>query len=194
MKTPAPTLSPLLRSDLQGELLAILLLDPGAEHSLTDLARVTGVSVSRVHHEVNRLTAASLLSERRVGATRLVRANTDNPLAQPLTELIELTYGPPVVLSQALAGVPGVVSAFVYGSWAARRLGEEGPPPADVDVLVVGDTPRSELQMAADRAERTLRRPVNIQRVALQDWDDEVSAFVRQLKSQPLVELDLDGR
>lgn len=193
MKTPAPTLSPLLRSDLQGELLAILLLDPGAEHSLTDLARVTGVSVSRVHHEVNRLTAASLLSERRVGATRLVRANTDNPLAQPLTELIELTYGPPVVLSQALAGVPGVVSAFVYGSWAARRLGEEGPPPADVDVLVVGDTPRSELQMAADRAERTLRRPVNIQRVALQDWDDEVSAFVRQLKSQPLVELDLEG-
>lgn len=193
MKTPAPTLSPLLRSDLQGELLAILLLDPGAEHSLTDLARVTGVSVSRVHHEVNRLTAASLLSERRVGATRLVRANTDNPLAQPLTELIELTYGPPVVLSQALAGVPGVVSAFVYGSWAARRSGEEGPPPADVDVLVVGDTPRSELQMAADRAERTLRRPVNIQRVALQDWDDEVSAFVRQLKSQPLVELDLEG-
>lgn len=191
MKTSAPALAPLLRSDLQGDLLATLLLNPEREYSLTDLAQLAEVSVPRVYTEVNRLSVMGVVMERRVGASRLVRANTENPLVRPLTDLMELTYGPSVVLQRALAHIPGVDQAFIYGSWAARRAGEPGEPPADVDVLVVGEASRASLHTAADQAEKVLRRPVNIQRVPAQAWQDADSTFVRQLKSRPLIELNL---
>lgn len=191
VKTRAPALTPLLRSDLQGDLLALLLLNPEREYSLTDLATATRVGVTRVHTEVNRISVMGVVSERRVGASRLVRANTDNPIVRPLTDLLELTYGPQVVLPRALSNVSGIDMAYIYGSWAARRAGEPGPPPADVDVLVVGEASRKSLHAAADQAEKVLRRPVNIQRVPAQAWHDADSTFVRQLKSRPLIELDL---
>lgn len=193
MKIGSPALTPLLRSDLQGDLLALLLLSPEQEFSLTDLARITEVGVTRIHREINRLSDMGVVSERRIGVTRLVRANHDNPLVQPLTELMELTYGPTVVLPRELADVQGVEQAFIFGSWAARRDGEPGPPPGDVDVLVVGEASRAAIYEAADRAEKALRRPVNIQRVRAHDWGDAQSAFVQQLKARPLFELDLKG-
>lgn len=36
MKTPSPTLLPLLRSRSQGDILAVIMLDPGRERSLRD--------------------------------------------------------------------------------------------------------------------------------------------------------------
>lgn len=188
---PVPVLTPLLRSDAQGELLALLFLHPDREYSLSDVARRVGLSVPAVHAEVGRLTASALLSERRLGQARLVRANPDNVLVRPLTELLELTYGPTVVLPEVLAGLGGVRDAFVYGSWAARRLGEPGPAPRDIDVVVVGSPSRAELAEAADAAGRRLHREVNITRISPVVWDAGDDPFVKTLAARPLVRLDV---
>jgi predicted nucleotidyltransferase len=109
-----------------------------------------------------------------------------------LRELLELTYGPVVVLPEVLAGVPEVRAAFIYGSWAARRLGEPGPAPRDVDVVVVGDATRDALGAAGDEATRRLHREVNITRVTPAVWDLGEDLFVRTLKSRPLVPIPFD--
>jgi len=46
MQAPAPPLLPLLRSRLQADLLAVVLLTPGREWSLTELADRAGSSLS----------------------------------------------------------------------------------------------------------------------------------------------------
>ena len=184
----------MLRSDAQGELLALLMLQPDREYTLTQIARRVGVSVPTVHAEIARLIAAGMLSERRVGQARLVRAQTEHVLFRPLLELLELTYGPAVVLPDVLADVPDVREAFVYGSWAARRLGEPGPAPRDVDVVVVGDPTRAVLGVAGDEATRRLHREVNMTRVAPSVWDLDEDPFVRTLRSRPLVPIALDRR
>lgn len=196
MKTAPPVLSPLLRSDAQGELLALLFLGAGEEFSLTELARRVGVSVPTVHSEVGRLVASGLVVERRLGQARLVRSNPEHVLARPLTELLELTYGPVVVLPQVLAGLDGVREAFAYGSWAARRLGEPGPAPRDLDVVVIGSPTREQLAEASLEAGRRLHREVNITRIAPAVWDAGQDAFVKTLTSRPLVRLQLgtDGQ
>ncbi|MFD1046495.1 ArsR family transcriptional regulator, partial [Kibdelosporangium lantanae] len=135
---PSPSLLPLLRSRLQGELLALVLLHPDREYGLTELAQEFGVSVTTVLREVVRLTEAGIVEDRRFGRNRLVKARTDTPLYRPLTELIAVTFGPVPLLTEALSQLPGVDEAYIYGSWAARYNGEPGPPPGDVDVLVVG--------------------------------------------------------
>jgi hypothetical protein len=184
-------LAPLLRSDAQGELLALLILQPDKEYTLTQIARRIGVSLPTVHAEVARLIAAEMLLERRVGQARLVRARTEHLLFRPLQELLELTYGPAVVLPDVLVGVPDVREAFIYGSWAARRLGEPGAAPRDVDVVVVGDATRAALAAAGDDATRRLHREVNITRVTPAVWDLGEDLFVRTLKGRPLVPIAL---
>jgi DNA-binding transcriptional ArsR family regulator len=182
-------LAPLLRSNLQGELLALLYLHPSNEYSLVDLARDLGAKASTVHAEVNRLATAGWITQRRVGRSRLVRADTDHVLARPLTEILELTYGATALLPDVLAALPDVREAHIYGSWAARRQGEPGNHPRDVDVVVVGTTPRDLLLDAGERASRLLHRDVNITRVHPDVWDVSADPFVETLRSRPLVQV-----
>ena len=74
MKSPVPLLAPILRSNMQGELLAALLLQPDREFTLSELAALTGAAHSQVHGEVTRLTTAGWALGRKVGRTRLIRA------------------------------------------------------------------------------------------------------------------------
>ena len=64
MRSAAPALLPVFRSQLQADILAALLLNPGQEYSLTELAQRFGAPLSTVHGEVKRLTGAGLLHRR----------------------------------------------------------------------------------------------------------------------------------
>lgn len=190
MKTSA--LLPILRSQLQGQLLALLYLHPEAEYSLTETANQIGASVRAVHHEVERLVEAGLVQERRHGNMRLIKA-ADTRLTRPLTELLALTYGPLPVLARELADVGGIDEAFIFGSWARRFDGEPGPPPGDVDVLVVGVSDLDDLDEAARRAEQTLKRSVSITRVLPDRWADSSSddGFLTDVRAKPRVSIEL---
>jgi DNA-binding transcriptional ArsR family regulator len=192
MRSNAPPLLPLLRSRVQGDLLALLYLRPDREYSLTEAAARIGASVKAVHQEASRLVDAGLLADRRLGNVRLLRAATDTPLSRPLTDLLAVTYGPLPVLTDALAPVLGVERAFIYGSWAARYQGEAGPVPDDVDVLVIGTADQDELDAVAQQAQRRLGRPVNIRRVRPARWRrPDHDPFLQSVRERPLVELPL---
>lgn len=191
MRMKAPPLAPSLRSDVQGEVLALLLLDPDACYSLADVGRAVGAPAAVVHKEVSRLVVAGVLTDARQGRSRMVSANRRYRLLRPLTELIAGTYGPVPVLTSALEDVTGIHAAYLYGSWAARRVGDAGPAPRDVDVLVVGTTARAELNEVAAEAEARLRLPVNITEVDSKAWASSADSFLRTVRLRPLVELDL---
>ncbi|RYE81911.1 MAG: MarR family transcriptional regulator [Hyphomicrobiales bacterium] len=191
MNIAAPELAPLFRSDAQGELLARVLLNPEEQTTFADLARVTGISYATVHRELDRLQRMGLIEDERVGRARRVRARVESPAFMPLVELLLLTYGPPVVLPQILESVAGIEKAYIYGSWAARRLGEEGPPPGDIDVLAVGSASRSDLYSAAAAATRRLNREVSIRGVSPASWESAPDSFLRTVQERPLIELDL---
>lgn len=164
MRTPPPALLPLLRSRVQGDLLALLYLHPEKEYSISESAEAIGATVKAVHHEVKRLIAADFIRDRRQGNLRLIRAAADTVVARPLTDLLAVTYGPLPVLNDILADVVGIEEAYLYGSWAARYHGEPGPIPADIDVIVVGSASLDDLDDAASAAEQRLGRTVNIRR------------------------------
>lgn len=196
MRTAPPALLPLLRSQVQGDVLAAVYLSPEAEFSVTDLAQRAGVSVKAAVHEVARLVDAGLLADRRAGNLRLVRRGPETPLTRPLTDLLAVTYGAIPVLTEALSGIPGIEAAYVYGSWAARYRGESGPVPGDVDVLVVGAADLDVLDEVARDAGRRLGREVSIHRVSPASWAKPSAndAFLASVRTRPLVELDLADR
>lgn len=193
MRTSSPPLLPLLRSRIQGDLLALVYLNPDKEYSITEAAHRIGASVKAVHQEVTRLVEAGLLSDRKLGTSRLVRSVQNSILTRPLTDLLAVTYGPLPVLTQSLAGLDGVDQAFIYGSWAARYAGEPGAVPADVDVVVIGDVDPDDLDERAREAEAVLRREVNVRRVRPATWGSKDDPFVATVRSRPLVELHFDA-
>jgi DNA-binding transcriptional ArsR family regulator len=191
MRSPPPALLPILRSQVAGDLLALLYLNPDAEYSLTEAAEAIHASLNAVHHEASRLADGGLIIARKRGNLRLVRAVTDSLLSRPLTDLLAVTYGPLPVLTELLANVHGVAEAYIYGSWAARYRGEPGPIPVDVDVLVIGTPAPDDLDDAAEQAQQTLRRPVNIRRIRPEIWAqaDPADPFLRSVRSRPLVDI-----
>ncbi|MEA5358508.1 ArsR family transcriptional regulator [Amycolatopsis sp., V23-08] len=191
----SPSLLPLLRSRMQGELLALVLLHPDREYSLTELAEATGVTPTAVLREVERLTGGGILEDRRVGRSRLVKARTDTPLYQPLSDLMAVTFGPMPLLAEALSGLAGVREAYIYGSWAARYNGEPGPPPGDVDVLVVGSPDPDALFDSAEQVSRRLGREVNVHRVSPESWAASTTdPFLTSVRERPLVKLSQEAR
>jgi len=189
----APPLAPFLRSNTQGAILALLLLDPDDAFSLVDVARAVDAPPAVVHKEVSRLVDAGVLRDSRQGRSRLVRANPDYRLLRPLTELIAGTYGPVPILSRELTDIRGIDAAYIYGSWAALHEGGAAGQPRDIDVLVVGDAARSALNEAAAAAEGRLHTPVNITKVSTEAWASSDDPFLVTVRSRPMVRLELDS-
>lgn len=176
---------PIFRSQHQAELLAALYLHPDSERTVTDLAAQLQVPLTTAHREVQRLLDAGLLTGRSVGRSRLVRAATGHLAAAALTELLQLSFGPPTVLTEEFTGLPGVEEVVLFGSWAARHAGTTGPSPGDIDVLVVGSTSRATVYAAAERAQERLGLPVNPVPRTRAQWDagDDADALVSQIRA-----------
>lgn len=160
-----------------------LLLHPDQEYGVSDLATRLGVALSTLHGEVVRLDEAGLISSRTLGRNRLVRADISHPATPALTQLLEVTFGPRVVVAEEF-DLPDVDLVVIFGSWAARYAGEAGPPPQDIDVLVVGEgVDRADLYDAADRARARLGIEVNpVVRTPAQ-WAEPTDALVAQIKA-----------
>src|SRR5215472_8248235 len=119
-------------------------------------------------------------------STRLVSA-AGSPLTGPLAELLLRSFGPRQVVAEELAGVAGIESAFLFGSWAARYQGRPGRPPAGIDVLAIGDPGRDDLDEAARRAGARLAREVNVTIRSPRWWREGEDGFHAEVTGHPLV-------
>jgi DNA-binding transcriptional ArsR family regulator len=191
-RRPTPPLLPILRSQQQGEILALLLGDPDRELSLTEISKLTGAPHPSVYREVQRAEQVGLVTTRKVGNTRLVRADTGSPYYAGLADVLTKAFGVPAVLTEALRSVSGIDEAYIYGSWAARHSGEPGRRPVgDIDVLVLGKPDRDQLYDALGTAERRLGRQVQAT-VRDAGWLNSGSgSFYESVTSRPILKLTL---
>ncbi|MFZ2237974.1 MAG: helix-turn-helix domain-containing protein [Gordonia amarae] len=111
MRSEAPPILPIFRSQHQAELLSRLFL-AGDEATMTDLARHLDIPLTTLAREADRLERAGLLASRRVGRSRLFRANSRHPASGPLTELLTVAFG--------LARPPSKTIYRLRPSWRPR--------------------------------------------------------------------------
>ena len=106
-------------------------------HGVGHRRKIRPVSCQTVSTEARRLLAAGIIQWNVVGRNKVLAVVDDHPAINALRTLVDLTVGPLVSLKR-LYDVDGVEHVWVFGSWARRHLGEPGPTPRDIDVLVVG--------------------------------------------------------
>jgi len=162
--------------------------DPEGETSLSDLSTQLHIPVASVHREIERAESAGLIRSRRVGHSRLVSANRDSPFYEPLRQLLVMAFGPPERLRSALDEIAGITAAYLFGSWAARWHGEEGHgPPADIDLLVLGDPDGDQVYAAVNEVSTELGREVQVT-IRPSDWIEHgAGSFHDTVLARPLV-------
>jgi DNA-binding transcriptional ArsR family regulator len=187
MRSRAPALLPIFRSQRQALLLATLFLHPDLELTMTELARRVGVSLSSIQRDVEALMRAEIVRSRTVGRARLVSSNVESRLSRPLTDLLAVTYGPLTVVGEEFGKIDEVDLVQIYGSWAARYGGEPGPPPQDLDVLVVGAPARTAVYDAAERTSRRLDMPVCPTVCSRRRWAEAADPLIQQINASASV-------
>ncbi len=187
MRASAPLLLPILRSRAQAEILAVVLGNPSARFSLTELAAIAGTSAATVGREVVRAEQAGLVQIHGIGRTKLVSADTSSDYFEPLARLLLVGFGPRRLLEEKLAGLPGIEEAYLFGSWAARYSGDEGPAPRDVNVLIIGSPDRTAVYAAVEAVETELRRPIQVTFRTAEQWEKGSDPFLVTVRSRPLV-------
>lgn len=141
----------------RAEVMRLLFADAKQELHLRELTRQSGLTLGTVQDELEKLSRADLVTNRRDGNRRYYRANSAHPLYPDLQQLVLKTSGLREVLVDALRDVKGVSSAFVFGSLA----GGTGTAASDVDLMVIGDAGLRLLAPRLRKASERLGREIN---------------------------------
>lgn len=191
MKVSVAKLSPLLKSDAQGLILAELFMNPDELFSISQLADFAGTSLPTAMREVDRLLDGQLVIQKPVGRARFIQANKKHILFDSVSQIVAFSYGPAAALPPLLLPLDGIDQAFLFGNWAARLSRQTSAEPKEVDLLLIGNVSRIEASRAAAKAEEILGREINVQFATALEWQRGESDFVRDIKQKPLVELAL---
>jgi DNA-binding transcriptional ArsR family regulator len=182
----SPLLKPLLTPTVQG-VLAATVLRPEREWYLSDLASHLEVRPSTLQRVVAELADAGILTRRQDGNRVYYRADRECPIFRELSSILAKTSGIADVVRDALAPLARRIRlAFIHGSIAEGREGTG----SDVDVILVGDAPASDVALALRAARERLGREVNVTRYSADEFAAKVaerSHFLSSVLTKPRI-------
>lgn len=154
-------LAGLLSSPALARLVAHFVLHPDHALHFRALQRHTAVPNRSLQASLSRLVALGVVTRRAERRHIIFQANTAAPLWAALRQLVRTVGDPTELLRDALADMPGIDAAFVYGSTARGDI----RPDSDVDLFVVGALPDgSALAARTMEVSALLEREVNVSR------------------------------
>ena len=167
-------ISPILEAlfpEVRAKVLAAVFGQPDREWYLTELARTLKTQPSSLQRELEALSKAGILEQRRDGRRVYVKPDKNSPVFADLRGLLEKTAGViPVLRSELETLGESIRLAFVYGSVARS----EETSVSDIDLMVVGKAGLSDLIPALRNSERILGRPVNPSVYSSEEFQERV--------------------
>jgi predicted nucleotidyltransferase len=146
------------------------------------MARRVGASPAAVGTELAGLARLGILRPETVGRSLVYAVNEKSSLMPEMRSLVQKTLGVEAEIAEAVNGLPGLESAYLFGSYASG-LDRAG---SDIDLLVIGKPDPVALSERLAPVERTLGRDVNVVSRTL--------AQLRGRRQEPFWERVLGGR
>jgi predicted nucleotidyltransferase len=150
-----------------------------------EIARRIGASPATVGTELAGLERLGILRSAALGRSLVYSINETSASVPEVRALVQKTLGVEALIREALTGLDGVDSAYIFGSYASGKERTQ----SDIDLLVIGQPDRLALSERLAPVERKLGRDVNVvsrtedQLHARRDAD----AFWRRVLSGPIV-------
>lgn len=127
-------LAEILSSRMRAEIFRLLFGVNEVELHVREIERRSGLNISTVRQELEKLERLDLVIARRDGNRLCYSANREHPLFSDIHNLVVKTSGLVDILRAAI-DKEGVKMAFVFGSIA----GNQADAGSDVDLMVIGD-------------------------------------------------------
>jgi predicted nucleotidyltransferase len=175
-----------LFSKVQLRVLGLLFGQTERVFSISEIIRLAGSGSGAVQRELEKLTAAGIVTMSFSGNRKLYQANRQSPIFAELHGLVRKTVGLLEPLSKALKPYQSNIDfAFVYGSVAKGT----DTAKSDIDLMIIGkDITYGEIFAALQNTEKTLQRPINPNLMTPDEWrqrQSNKSAFVTKILEQP---------
>lgn len=182
----ASSIGDTLFSKTQQRVLGLLFGKPDQSFYLNEMVRLANMGKGTIKRELERMTAAGLLTVTTIGNQHHYQANTASPIYHELLGITRKTFGLSDVIRTALVPLDARIDwAFIYGSIAK----EQETAQSDIDLMVVSDTlAYADLMAALLEAEAVLGRPINPSIYTTQQFNDRLlanNAFVTRVMQQP---------
>lgn len=145
-------------SAVRREVLRTFFARPGIVRHVRELARELGWSATIVGQELDRLERTGILTSERIGRARRYRVDDQSPIASEIRSLVQKTIGVEARIRDAIADLPEIQEAFLYGSYAR---GDERAT-SDLDLFVIGSVDQERLSERLADVEHDLGRDVNV--------------------------------
>lgn len=182
-------LSEALFTTTQQRVLGLLYNQPYRSFYTKEILRATGMGVATIKRELDRMTAAGLLSLKHQGNQHHYQANPDCPIYNELRGIVRKTIGIVDVLYEALAPLADRIQwGFVFGSVASGR----DSTGSDIDLMLIGDLSFAEAVTVLHPAQETLSREVNPKVFRVGEWRRllaENDAFIREVSRKPRLDI-----
>jgi predicted nucleotidyltransferase len=168
-------------------LILYFLVHPDAAPHFRALQRATGIASRSLQHELARLEELGMLQRERDGRLVRYRPMRDHPRWTVFRGLVREFAAPGAVLRIALAEVPGIEAAFIFGSCARGEMDER----SDIDVFAIGEgleerDPELALVAGTSEAAVLLGHEVNVTRYTRQKLERRRhGGFLRSVLAGP---------
>ena len=158
-KSKRSGLAAALFTGTQQRVLGLLFGHPERSFYASEVIRLARAGSGSVQRELARLEAAGLITARRIGSQKHYQAHAQSPLFEELLSIVRKTVGLVEPLRQALVPFASkIVSAFVYGSVAARTDTAQ----SDVDVMIISErVTYGDIFRALETTSASLGRKIN---------------------------------
>lgn len=171
----------------QQNVLGLLYSQPDQSFYTKEILRITGMGVSTIKNELEKLLSAGILKMEKIGNQHHYQANAECPIYEELRSIVRKTFGIADVIRQVLQTVEDDIAlAFIYGSIAKA----EDTANSDIDLLVVSNIAHAELMDLLTPAEKTLRRDINpsiYTKAQVKSRIKQKNAFMLRILKQPKI-------
>lgn len=184
----AELLEEFFSSRARARIIAAFVLRPGEKLYLREVARLTKTDVSAAKQELDKLERLGFLRSEASGNRRYMEVNQDFPLYPELKAMALKTMGLGATLHAAMASLPGIKAAFVYGSVAK---GEEKPG-SDLDLFILGKVSGPLLHKALAESKTALRREINTSRFTVEEARERLKkgdSFLKDVLKGPKISI-----
>jgi len=124
-----------IRSGVRNKILNFFFLNEASRVYINELARQIQADPKNVYRMLVQLEREGILASEFKGKERYFFSRKTSPLYKGFKEIFLRTAGIETMLTQALANVPNLKEAYLFGSYAEKRHG----PDSDIDILLVGE-------------------------------------------------------
>ena len=155
------------KSKISQKVLGYFFLNPAAQLYINEIADTLGLDKRNLAKKLKEFEKEGLLVKHSAGNMKLYSINEKYPLYGEYRKIILSTAGVEDFLKKIMCGVPGILEAYIFGSYARDTMDSH----SDIDVLVVGTQSVLALQQKITALQKELGREINAVNMAPAEYE-----------------------